>query len=220
MWTQIGPGESRCRFARSGIKGCPPRAPDYAAAMTLTLDFVLHGVAGTVAVTHRLNRDPAMIGFDLLGIDFDELDLTGFPVVEATTRYEGQGYRALMGWLQVVRYTAPDEGDVFIVDTAPQFRGIAGMDFPFLSWGMRPTLFDAPAISAVAVDWWADAFLVATPDALMTPIIEPLCAFRWGYEIDEAGTTTSRPPRARQTAEAWAEIRDPVQALHPGWTFR
>jgi hypothetical protein len=69
--------------------------------MTLTLDFVLYGLAGTVAVTHRLNRDPAGTGFDLLGIDFDDVDLTGFPVVEATTSYEGQGYRALMGWLHV-----------------------------------------------------------------------------------------------------------------------
>ena len=189
-------------------------------AMTLTLDFTLHGQPGKVTVSHQLNRDPAAVGFDLLGIDFGDLDLSGFPVVEATTTFDGQGYRALMGWLQVVRYTAAEEGDVFIVDTAPQFRGIAGMDFPFLTWGMRPSLFDAPAIADVSVDWWADSFLVATPDALITPIIDPLCAFRWGYEIDAGGAVTSRPPRVRDTAEAWAEIRDRVQELHPGWTLR
>lgn len=185
--------------------------------MTLTLDFAWHGVAGSVVVEHRLNDDPGTVGFDLLGIDFGAVDLTRFPVVEARTHYAGEGYRALMGWIQVVRYKAPEEGDVFIVDTAPQFRGIAGMDFPFFTWGVRPTLFDAPAIDAVSVDWWADAFLVATPDALMTPVIEPLCAFRWGYEVDDTGAVTVRPPRARDTAEAWAEIRNGVQDLHPAW---
>lgn len=188
--------------------------------MALTLDFVLHGQPGTVSVTHHRNDDPVGVGFDLLGIDFGDVDLTRFPVVQATTHYEGEGYRALMGWLQVVRYTAPDDGDVFMVDTAPQFRGIPAMDFPFLSWGTRPTLFDAPAIDGVSVDWWADAFLVASPDALMTPVISPLCAFRWGYQVDEVGTVTIRPPAVRKPVEAWAEIRDRVQQLHPGWVLQ
>ncbi len=61
--------------------------------MTLTLDFVLHGQPGTVSVTHRLNDKPNAVGFDLLGIDFGDLDFSGFPVVEATTSYEGRGYR-------------------------------------------------------------------------------------------------------------------------------
>lgn len=185
--------------------------------MTLKIDFSLHGQPGAVSVEHRLNDDPAAIGFGLLGIDFGPLDFSGFPVVEATAQYEGRGYLACMGWLQVVRYSAPRDGEVFIVDTAPQFRGIEGMDFPFLSWGVRPTLFDAPAIAQVSVDWWADTFLVASPDALMTPVIQPLCAFRWGYEVDEHGTVTSRLPRIRDTAAAWNEIREQVQALHPGW---
>ncbi len=54
----------------------------------------------------------------------------------------------------------------------------------------------------------------------MTPIIEPLCAFRWGYEVDDDGVVTSRPPRVRHTAEAWAEVRDGIGELHPGWTLR
>lgn len=188
--------------------------------MTLTLDFVLHGHPGTVSVTHHLNRDPTGVGFDLLGIDFDGVDLSGFPVVEATTHYEPEGYRAIMGWIQVVRYTSPGDGSLFIVDTAPQFKAIPGMDFPFLSWGIRPTLFDAPAIAEVSVDWWADAFLVASPDALMTPVITPLAAFRWGYEISADGVVKSRPPRPRNTAEAWAEVRPEIQSRHPAWTFQ
>jgi hypothetical protein len=188
--------------------------------MTLTLDFVLHGRPGTVTVDHRLNDDPAAVGFGVLGIDFDDLDMSGFPVVEATTRYEGQGYHALMGWIQVVRYVSPDEGEVFMSDTAPQIRGIAGLDFPFLSWGMRPGLFDAPATTAKPMDWWAHAFLVATPDALMTPVIVPLCGFRWGYEVDERGAVTVRPPQAVDIAEAWAAVRDRLQDLHPAWELR
>ena len=187
--------------------------------MTLTLDFTLHGIPGTVAVSHRLNTGLADAGFDVLGLDFDDGSVTGFPVVEATTRYEGSGYRALMGWIQVVRYTSPEDGEMFIVDTAPQIRSISGMDYPFLSWGVRPTLFDAPATSEVSVDWWADAFLVASPDALITPVIAPLAAFRWGYEVDAAGVVTSRLPRERDTADAWSEVRDGISSRHPGWTL-
>jgi hypothetical protein len=44
-----------------------------------------------------------------------------------------------------------------------------------------------------------------------------LCAFRWGYQVDDDGTVTSRPPQLRDTATAWAEIRDKVQTLHPAW---
>lgn len=185
--------------------------------MTLTLDFVLHGHPGTVTVEHRLNTDPDAVGFDLLGIDFGDIDLTRFPVVEATTAYDGEGYRALMGWIQVVQYTAPEDGDVFMTDTAPQFRGIPGLDFPFFSWGPRPSLFDSPAIDAAPVDWWADSFLVASPDALMTPVIEPLCSFRWGYTVDPARAVTVRPPEPSDTTTAWAGLRDRVQALHPAW---
>ena len=83
-----------------------------------------------------------------------------------------------------------------------------------------PTLFDAPAIAEVSVDWWADAFLVASPDALMTPVITPLAAFRWGYEISADGVVKSRPPRPRNTAEAWAEVRPEIQSRHPAWTFQ
>jgi hypothetical protein len=187
--------------------------------MTLRLDFVLHGQAGTVDVTHRLNDGAAGVGFDLLGLDFTDDHVRGFPVVEATVEHPAQGYRALMGWIQVVRYTSPGDGDMFIVDAAPQFLAL-GLDFPFMSWGMRPSLFDAPATVEVSVDWWADAFLVASPDALMTPVIEPLCAFRWGYLIDDKGAVTSREPRVRDTAAAWSEIRDGLQAKHPGWTLR
>lgn len=188
-------------------------------AMTITVDFTLHGRPGTVSVTHRLNTGLADAGFDVLGLEFTDDEVRGFPVVEATTRYEGAGYRAIMGWIQVVRYTSPGDGDMFIVDTAPQIRGIPGMDYPFLSWGVRPTLFDAPATTEVSVDWWADAFLVASPDALITPVIAPLAAFRWGYEIDAEGVVTSRPPRVRDTREAWAEIRDGIGARHPAWTL-
>jgi hypothetical protein len=192
----------------------------YVVLVTMRIEFSLHGLAGTVAVEHQINDDPAAVGFGLLGLDFEPDEPTGFPVIEANVQYEGRGYKACMGWLQVVRYTAPEDGDVFMVDTAPQFRGIEGLDFPFVTWGVRPTLFDAPATGKASVDWWADAFLVASPDALMTPTIQPLCAFRWGYQVDHDGTVTSRPPQVRDTATAWAEVRDQVQTLHPAWKLR
>ena len=186
--------------------------------MTLTLDFQAHGATGHVHVEFGVSPDQAELGFGALGLHIPVEQLQGFPYVEASVEYPRKGYFAEFGWLQVVRFTAPD-GDVFLVDTAPQFQA-AEVRLPFLSWGPRPTLFDAPATASPDVDWWADAFLVATPDLLMTPVIEPLLAFRWGYEVDGDSRITPREPRRRDTREAWDEIRERVAAEFPAWELR
>ena len=55
------------------------------------------------------NEEPARWGWRLLGIDVPLEHIVGFPVVEATVDYPGEGYAAVMGWVQVVRYKATNE---------------------------------------------------------------------------------------------------------------
>ncbi|MBA3251897.1 MAG: hypothetical protein H0T66_16700 [Geodermatophilaceae bacterium] len=112
----------------------------------------------------------------------------GFPVVQAEVEHDAQGYGAVLAWIQVVHMFDLDTGESSApVDLAPQ---LAGLDLPYLSFGVRPILFDAPSTTSRNVDWDADAFLVVTPDGLMTRRIQPLVGFSWGYGF----VTASRAP--------------------------
>lgn len=69
----------------------------------------------------------------------------GFRVVQASVAYEGEGYAAVMGWVQVVRYRLEDANEhVIVFDVAAQ---MTDTEVPYLSFGVRPTLFDAPGIT-------------------------------------------------------------------------
>ena len=138
--------------------------------------FRLRGVDGVVRVSLARNDEPERWGWRLLGLDVPLELIVGFPVVEATVDYPAEGYAAVMGWVQVVRYEATDESvsgepeTVVLADVAPQLQGL-GM--PYVAFGVRPTYFDAPAISAPEADWRAVTFLTATPDVLLSRVIEP-----------------------------------------------
>src|SRR6187200_2356602 len=54
---------------------------------------------------------------------------------------------------------------------------------PYFAFGVRPTFFDAPSTDDRDYEFRAAAFLTASPDALMTPVVEPLCGFSWGYRV-------------------------------------
>jgi hypothetical protein len=65
----------------------------------LTIDFVAHDLPGSVTVQCQANTDPQRLGFGLLGLPFPPERARGFPVIEATVAYAGQGYHAWMAWL-------------------------------------------------------------------------------------------------------------------------
>src|SRR5699024_3835029 len=139
------------------------------------------------------NESPGDVGMGMLGLD----DGTGswardFPVVEASVRYSGSGYRMVMGWIQTVHVTHPDGSVEELVDRPPQMTNV---DHPFCYWGPRPTLFDAPATTERPIpEWRADAFLTVSPDAVMTISVQPVCAFHWGYAVGSDGTVTPHWP--------------------------
>jgi hypothetical protein len=175
--------------------------------------FELHGRPGEVSVAYGINTDPEGWGYGVLGLPYESHVANGFPVVEASVRYEGLGYLAFMGWIQIVRYTYGDDPLVVIVDRPPS---LLDADMPFAAAGPCPSLFDAPSTTRTNAHWLADDFLVASPDAVMTKTLRPIYSFRWGYDSDANGTVTARPCES-QPLGAWAELRPLIAERHPAW---
>ena len=95
---------------------------------------------------------------------------------------------------------------------------MADAGVPWMSWGTRPTFFDAPSAAHADLRWRADAFLAATPDSVMSPVVEPLCAFSWGY--DARNGVPSPVPVTVDGLRRWADARPLLAGHSPGWTFR
>jgi hypothetical protein len=181
--------------------------------------FELRQAAGYVEITYAVNEDPARWGFDLLHLDFDINAARGFPVMEARAKLAREGYAALLGWIQVIDYTVthesgPEEMVWIAPDVSPQVREA---NTPYTSFGIEPVIFDAPAFTEKNVDWTARTFLTYTPDCLMTPIVEPLCGFTWGYVITDGVVT----PKDLEPAvlDDWIAARKVLRLRLPTWTF-
>lgn len=185
--------------------------------LALLLDFEAHGLPGQVRVSHGVNSDPVNTGMNMLGLDDGTGSWArGFPTVEASVQYSGDGYKMVMGWIQTIRVTQTDGSVKEMVDGPPQMSDV---DHPFCTWGPCPTLFDAPATSDRPVPLWrADAFLTVSPDALMTKVVQPVCAFHWGYVIADDGTVTSQWPTSDGTT-SWRDIVPLLRTQYPNWTF-
>ncbi|HEY2602713.1 MAG TPA: hypothetical protein VGI67_14240 [Thermoleophilaceae bacterium] len=178
------------------------------------IPFNLRGTRGLARVQYGINDDPRRWGYDLLGLSFDTQHACGCPVVEAMVEHSAEGYAGELGWVQVIRYAAPGREDVEIVDTPPQ---LADAGIPWAAWGLRPVLFDAPSTDYETFWFRAMAFLAVSPDAVMSPVVEPLCGFRWGYNVDEG--VPAPVPLAVADSSDWNDAR-PLLAQHcPGWRF-
>jgi hypothetical protein len=198
--------------------------------MTQTFPFLLRDRDASVVAEYEANRDPERWGYPILGLPWPPQLAEGLPVLEAVVSYHGEGYEAVMGWIQVVRIHVSDSseslapgsekapsGDHIWVDGPPLLQGLG---VPFVSFGPRPTLFDAPASTESTVRFVADSFLTASPDALMTRTSRPCLGLRWGY------STLAGPSRAPEllplTEIGVAEWRDAISTLEerfPDWAF-
>jgi hypothetical protein len=183
--------------------------------VALTLEFRLRGFHGSVRVAATVNDDPARWGYHLLGIDQAIVDAAhGHPVVQATVEFPAEGYAAELGWIQVVWHSIPDTPARVICDVPPQ---MADSGMPFMSFGTRPTFFDAPADTVPSSKFRATAFLTYSPDVLMTKVVAPICGFRWGFDR-VAGESTSIPIERAESAD-WDGMADELRALYPAWDF-
>jgi hypothetical protein len=181
-----------------------------------TYAFRLSGRGGEVVVQYGPNIDPAHWGYELLGLDFPDTVAKGFPVLRADVSYEGEGYAATLGWVQVVWMTVAAEREPrVIVDVPPQ---LIGTGFPYVSFGVEPTMFDSPSTTASDVDWVARTFLTASPDRLMTRVVEPILGLRWGYAL--RGGVPQLKDLSRGDDEDWREARLVIAHQFREWEFR
>jgi hypothetical protein len=177
--------------------------------------FELAARAGEVAVSYGENDDPARWGYDLLGLDFAWEVARGFPVFRADVEYTGDGYAAVFGWVQVVWMSVAGEPKTRVmVDVAPQ---LIGSGFPYVSFGVEPTMFDAPSTTHHDVAWIARTFLTASPDRLMTRVVAPVVGFRWGYTVKDGDVTVAALDPASDND--WLEAQAVIAAQFTDWEF-
>jgi hypothetical protein len=167
------------------------------------LDFDLRGLFGRVDVTVTPNERPELLGCRPAG--------RGFPVCTATVSYEGNGYDAMLGWIQLVRSTdGAGGGSRFELDP---YEPLGALSHPFCWFGLRPTLFDAPSRESRSdMDWTAHSFLAFVA---ATRTASAILGFSWGFAIAE-GQIRIEPARPLDSAGWDAPSRSCVTTTRRG----
>ena len=117
---------------------------------SVRLPFSHAGLAGMIDVQIASTEVPAAIGAWPHAL--------GLANCEAVIDFPGRGYMSLFGWIQVVRSTDNSSGGAdFEMDP---LTVLGDVSHPFCFFGIRPTLFDAPARDTRDdLEWVAHAFL-------------------------------------------------------------
>jgi hypothetical protein len=179
----------------------------------MRIPFTLRGIAGQVDISITANTDPDAIGYPLL-FDGSPLDFArGFPICRATVIYPAEGYAAVFGWTQMVRST--DQTGRFEMDPIAIYAHVAT---PFAWFGVKPEAFDAPSRESLYdMVWEAHCFLCVSPDAVLTPQVQAVCGFSWGFTVESSQIHFTEAEAL--TAQAWDAHLDVLQASYPNWTF-
>ncbi|MEM9654400.1 MAG: hypothetical protein AAGA65_20070 [Actinomycetota bacterium] len=176
----------------------------------LSLAFEARGLTGSVRVTVVPNADPPAVG----SADWAR----GFPTCEAQVDWDAPGYRALLGWVQLVgtRLPGTDASRRWVADPLEIYEGL---NTPFGFYGLSPTLFDAPARSdrSQRLDWRAESFLCVAPSRPMAREAKPVAAFTWGFVLADSEITTVEPSTLDR--EAWSQHNELLHSTYPGWIF-
>ncbi|ANP54665.1 hypothetical protein J2Z21_001708 [Streptomyces griseochromogenes] len=175
----------------------------------MIIPFLRDDTQGSVTVTLERVDDPTVIGKHPSAHDF--------PSCTAAVDYPGKGYRALFGWVQLVRSTDnPSAGAAFDMDPFYLFEDAPS---PYAFFGINPTLFDAPSrASRDPLDWTAHSFLAWTPMDDTERRVLPLAGFSWGFGIDSAGRITLREVETLAPVD-WDAHLPYLGTSHPGWVF-
>lgn len=156
---------------------------------TLSMPFVLGPHRGKVTVHYTVNRGVEDSGFAAIGREFTDEMVRGFPTVRATVSFNGKGYEAMFGWVQVVSHIHGDGVEKhFTVDLAPSMQG---NDFPYCEVGYKPSMFDAPCNRPrTNMAWRAYTFLfqfISQPKRESSRHFYPIVGFTWGYVLSNWG---------------------------------
>ncbi|MBN1933867.1 MAG: hypothetical protein JW934_04335 [Anaerolineae bacterium] len=196
-----------------------------------TIPFTLKDRSGQVTVRYGANTDPVKAGFDALpAFALDLKETLGYPCVHAIIeQYAGSGYRALCGWIQIVRddwyddvtEDAPPVKHAISIDLAP---ALASLNLPYACMGILPQFFDAPCKNIAQhakLVWVADTFLTTVPIRSRQEPIRCLLGFQWGYI--EYAKHLNRPveilPLQVSDTRAWAHHLAFLRQHFPDWRF-
>jgi len=139
----------------------------------------------------------------------------GMPMCTASVEFSARGYRALLGWVQLVR--EPDCAAPYRIDPFDLFEDSTA---PFAWYGFRPTLFDAPSRwRRGAVQWEAHSFLTIGPWDVDRRRVVPLVGFAWGYQQDSLAEGLRLSPVRLLGPADWDGHRSYMTGRFPGWTF-
>jgi hypothetical protein len=193
--------------------------------------FEFKGCLGSINVWYGRVPDVADSGLDaVFGTGLAEQDpyrlarLSGFPAILVRVDPLGRGYRNWLGWIQLVRESAPD-GSRSAVDVDPIWY-LQNTDIPFAAMGYCPTFFDSPSrAEREPLLWEADLYLcsvpmVSDPDLKTDRAVHPLCGVRWGFEIPREGADPDLTYPRKSPNEAWSAHSRLLSAKFPNWTFQ
>jgi hypothetical protein len=191
--------------------------------------FRLRGAEGSVSVSFQANEDPVGWGYGALGLAWPTTLAEGLPVLTARTECSLDGYAAVMGWIQIVRIDVLESSTSLVaggekapagqhewVDGPPQLRGLG---VPFTSFGVCPTLFDAPASTESDTTFLADSWLTASPDALISRESFPVLGLRWGYSTRSGQTPELHEPEPLDNGD-WIDALPLLRETFPDWEFK
>jgi hypothetical protein len=148
----------------------------------------------------------------------------GFPICTARVTFDGEGYVAFFGWIQLVRSTDNDSaGKEFEMDPFLPFQDSPS---PYAFYGLTPILFDAPSRpSRKPMRWLAHSFLATTPlddtdlfANLHDRKVIPLLGFSWGFDIEAEGLILLRPIE-RLGGMDWSDHGPLLRRAFPTWKF-
>jgi hypothetical protein len=180
----------------------------------LRVNFSLRGLDGVIDASLARNTDPGSLGYTLLFAGQPVGYARDFPVCRASVNYPADGYAAIFGWLQMVCSTDSAQPD-FEMDPIAIYRQV---QTPYAWFGLKPELFDAPSRESDRdIDWEAHSFLCVSPDAVVTPRVQAIAGFSWGFSIRDSDITFSPP--AALAAAAWDSHLEVLRASYPGWAF-
>ncbi len=181
--------------------------------LKLRIPFRTRGHSGVVSIEYGMNEAPERWGNGLLMPSEPGKIWRNFPICRAQVSYDGEGYLSIMGWIQVVRVLGTESG--VLVDQPPQ---LVETGMPYSYWGPSPAFFDNPYTNRKGLHWRAEAFLVVSPDVVMTRVVQPVCGFTWGYSTQSDHVESL--PLLSVPAEAWTAVVPLLAERFPRWIFR
>lgn len=179
----------------------------------MRIPFTLRGIAGHVHVSIAANTNPAEIGYALLFNDLATDFARGFPICRASVVYPATGYAAVFGWTQMVR--SSDQAGRFEMDPIAIYRDVGT---PYAWFGVNPEAFDAPSRQSLYdMVWEAHCFLCVSPDAVLTPRVQAICGFSWGFTVESSQIRFAELEAL--PARIWDSHLDLLRVSYPNWTF-